>query len=113
MFYIGSLGENATFVDINDEACNHDVKSEAMKKGGTTECTMTDLNRLGQIYTCTVNEKRGIKAGNGGNGGRHGDPGLAGKIMLFQLDQKSNLKNHTSNGIKIIIFASIFNCGVY
>lgn len=45
-----------------------------------------------------VHGKKGTKAGDGGDGGKQGHPGLAGKILLFELDQAAKLKTFANDG---------------
>lgn len=46
----------------------------------------------------TVVGKNGTKAGDGGNGGKQGNPGLAGQILLFGLDQTPDLSIYQKEG---------------
>lgn len=48
--------------------------------------------------TYMVHGKKGTKAGDGGDGGKQGSPALAGKILVFELDQAANVKTHAING---------------
>lgn len=94
-FHAGTLGIEGITPPIPGHTCRIAMEGIWRKANFEYECKM-DGPLLGS--KCTVYGKNGTKAGDGGNGGRQGDPGLAGKRMLFELDQKSKLRIQTKNG---------------
>lgn len=94
--YVGTLcvkGENPPF---DPKYCPIDLTLSWQKNNFTFNKTRgNDVN--GEVELI-VQGKEGTKAGDGGDGGKQGNPALAGKIVIFELDQAANIKTQTHNG---------------
>lgn len=65
----------------------------------TSDSTYLGISRG---YNYSVIGKPGTKAGDGGNGGKQGVPGLAGKMLLIELNRTPNLNISRINGNTLI-----------
>lgn len=99
--FAGTLGINGDIPTIPDDCWQ---ASKQFWENAGFECTYWKKYSfpsftMEEYYT--VIGKNGTKAGDGGNGGIRGNPGRAGKMLLFELEQAPKLNISKNDGNKV------------